>query len=185
MRQAWIGAAALLLWPRLTHTRRVRAATDGRNHRWALGLGVVVWLPSIAELFVHHPNNLTQIVRWATSGTGDPIGFTEGATYLNLIAPAPGGFRRSTEDLLVDGTGPATVLGIGLVLLLAVIAGALVWLALRRRRRTAEGPGAAPAESTDELSRRAGSAPISPEEKRLPMNRFSTIQRISSLVIRK
>ena len=115
-------AAALLLWPRLTHTRRVRAATDGRNHRWALGLGVVVWLPSIAELFVHHPNNLTQIVRWATSGTGDPIGFTEGATYLNLIAPAPGGFRRSTEDLLVDGTGPATVLGIGLVLLLAVIA---------------------------------------------------------------
>ena len=88
----------------------------------ALGLGVVVWLPSIAELFVHHPNNLTQIVRWATSGTGDPIGFTEGATYLNLIAPAPGGFRRSTEDLLVDGTGPATVLGVGLVLLLAVIA---------------------------------------------------------------
>lgn len=115
-------ATVVLLWPRIARTRRVRARHDTRAERWALGLGGLVWLPSIAELFVHHPNNLTQFVTWATSGTGDPIGFAKGATYLNLIAPGPGGFRRSTEDLLVDGTGPATVLGVLILLLLAAIA---------------------------------------------------------------
>ncbi len=110
-------AASLLLWPR----RRTPSRAVGRQHRWALGLGVAVWLPSIIELLVHHPNNLTQLIRWATSGTGTPIGFVAGAKHLNLIAPGPGGFRRSTQDLLVDGTGPATVLGLVLLLLLIAI----------------------------------------------------------------
>src|SRR5690606_18848965 len=68
-------AASLLLWPRLRGARRTPSRAVGRQHRWALGLGVAVWLPSIIELLVHHPNNLTQLIRWATSGTGTPIGF--------------------------------------------------------------------------------------------------------------
>ncbi|MDN5717383.1 MAG: hypothetical protein L0G89_09125, partial [Janibacter sp.] len=44
---------------------------------------VLVWLPSIAELLTHHPNNLTQIIRWATSGSGQPIGIVEGAKNLS------------------------------------------------------------------------------------------------------
>ena len=114
-------ASAVLLRPRLTRTRRVRAATERRSHRWAIGLGSLVWLPSVAELLTHQPNNLTQIVRWATSGTGEPIGMVEGAKNLSLIAPGPGGFRRYTEDLLVDSNGFATVLGVAVLLLLVAI----------------------------------------------------------------
>lgn len=114
-------AAGLLRWPRVSGQRPTTSRNRRLQHRWALGLGVLVWLPSLAELVLHQPNNLTQVIRWATSGTGDSIGLVEGATYLNLIAPGPGGFRRSTQDLLVDGTGPATVLGILVLLLLAAI----------------------------------------------------------------
>ena len=121
-------AAGLLLWPRLTRARRGlrrrprRRPGDRTAHRWALGLGVLVWLPSVVELVVHQPNNLSQLVRWATSGTGDPIGLAAGIGHLDLIAPGPGGFRRNSPDLLVDGGGFATVLGIGILVLLAVIA---------------------------------------------------------------
>lgn len=116
-----LSATGLLLWPRVTRARRRRTRRLGRSERWALGLGVAVWLPSCVELIVHQPNNLTQLVRWASSGTGNPIGVVEGATYLNLIAPGPGGFRRSTPDLLTDGTAPATALGVLLLLLLVAI----------------------------------------------------------------
>src|SRR5690606_32296278 len=57
--------------------RRVPPA-HRRSRRWATGLGVLVWLPSLLELFVHQPNNLRQLVRWATSGSGDPIGLVTG-----------------------------------------------------------------------------------------------------------
>lgn len=114
-------AAGVILWPRLTRTRRARTTSDTRSHRWALGLGALVWLPSLAELLTHQPNNLTQIIRWSTSGTGQPIGMVTGAKNLSLIAPGPGGFRRYTEDLLTDGSGLATVLGIVVLLLLVAI----------------------------------------------------------------
>lgn len=100
-------------------TREERART--RSHRWALGLGLLVWLPSIVELFVHNPNNIRQIVRWATSGTGDPIGFVAGLEHLSLLAPVPGGFRRYSEDLLTEGSTVATVIGAVLLLLLLAI----------------------------------------------------------------
>lgn len=115
-------ATGLVLRPRLTRTRRRRHPDDRPAHRWALGLGVLVWLPSIVELVVHQPNNLTQVVRWATSGTGDPIGLTAGIGHLDLIAPGPGGFRRNSPDLLTQGGELATVVGIGIIVLLAAIA---------------------------------------------------------------
>ncbi|QBF45817.1 hypothetical protein [Janibacter limosus] len=117
-----LAAAALLLWPRTTRgrrRRRVRAHTV--SHRWALGLGVLVWLPSLVELVVNQPNNLGQLIRWATSGTGTPIGVVNGAAHLSLIAPVPGGFRRYTEDLLVDGSGLATAVGVAMLVLLVAI----------------------------------------------------------------
>ena len=117
-----LAAAALLLWPRITRgrrPRRVRAHTV--SHRWAVGLGVLVWLPSLVELVVHHPNNLGQLIRWATSGTGTPIGVVDGAAHLSLIAPVPGGFRRYTEDLLVDGSGLAAAVGVAMLILLVAI----------------------------------------------------------------
>lgn len=101
--------------------RRRVARAHRRSRRWATGLGVLVWLPSLLELFVHQPNNLRQLVRWATSGTGDPIGLVTGLQHLSLLAPVPGGFRRYTQDLLTTGSSPGTALGIVALLLLAAI----------------------------------------------------------------
>lgn len=117
-------ATGLMLWPRITRIRtrrRRRVRADTLSHRWALALGLLVWLPSLVELLVHQPNNLSQLIRWATSGTGTPIGVVDGAAHLSLIAPAPGGFRRYTEDLLVDGSGVATAIGVVLLVLLIAI----------------------------------------------------------------
>lgn len=93
-----------------------------RSGRWALGLGVLVWLPSIVEVFVHNPNNIQQLVRWATSGTGDSIGLAAGLEHLSLLAPVPeGGFRPYTEDLLTEGSALGTGVGVLVLALLAVI----------------------------------------------------------------
>ncbi|WP_295791951.1 TPM domain-containing protein [uncultured Microbacterium sp.] len=73
----------------------------------------------------------------------------------NQPAPPPTPATQSGPAL-----GPIVLVG----LLLAAIAAALVWLALRRRHRTAEGPGAGPIESIDELSRRAGSALVATDD---------------------
>ena len=101
---------------------RRRAGRSRRlSHRWALGLGLLAWLPSLAELLVHQPNNLQQLVRWATSETGEPIGLVAGLEHLSLIAPAPGGFRRYTSDLLTTGSALGTVLGVVVLLLLVAI----------------------------------------------------------------
>jgi hypothetical protein len=65
-----------------------------RDLRRAALVTLVVWLPSLVELLVNRPNNLTQVVRWATSGTGTSIGLGGAFEHLSLLAPAPGGFRR-------------------------------------------------------------------------------------------
>lgn len=137
-----LGAAALLLEPKLSRHRpdqplvrlrrprhRGRAARPGpgeraRMHsgRWALGLGLLVWLPSAIEGLVHDPGNLRQVYRWATSGTGEPIGLVAGIEHLSLLAPLPGGgFRAYSEDLLTEGTAIGTALGVVVLLLLGVI----------------------------------------------------------------
>lgn len=93
-----------------------------RSGRWALGLGVLVWLPSIIEVFVHEPNNVQQLIRWATSGTGDSIGLAAGLQHLSLLAPVPGGgFRAYTDDLLTEGSTIGTVVGALVLVLLLVI----------------------------------------------------------------
>ncbi|WP_277451648.1 hypothetical protein [Janibacter sp. DB-40] len=101
---------------------RARATRAHRRSRgWAIGLGLLVWLPSLLELLVHQPNNLRQLVRWATSGSGDPIGVVAGIEHLSLLAPVPGGFRHYSQDLLTTGTPTGTALGIVVLLLLAAI----------------------------------------------------------------
>lgn len=137
-----LGAVALVLEPRLRRRGpseplvrlrrprlrgRIQAPSAGdrariRSGRWALGLGLLVWLPSIVEIFVHSPNNLRQLVRWATSGTGDPIGVVAGLEHLSLIAPVPGGgFRAYSDELLIEGTSLGTAVGVVVLLLLVVI----------------------------------------------------------------
>ncbi len=121
------GAAGILLWPRLRRTARLtgrprrRSRTLRRLHGWSIGFGLAAWLPVIAELFAHNPNNLQQLVKWATSGTGSPIGLGAGLQHLSLIAPTPGGFRRSSEELLTQGSTLGTAVGFLLLLLLATI----------------------------------------------------------------
>ncbi|MFJ4037774.1 TPM domain-containing protein [Microbacterium sp. NPDC090007] len=56
--------------------------------------------------------------------------------------------------------GPIVLVGA----LLAIIAGVLVWLAVRRRRRATTSAAANPAESIDDLSRRAGSALVATDD---------------------
>ncbi len=73
----------------------------------------------------------------------------------NQPAPPPTPATQSGPAL-----GPIVLVG----LLLAAIAAALVWLALRRRRRTTAGTGGDQAESIDELSRRAGSALVATDD---------------------
>lgn len=92
-----------------------------RSYRWAAGLGLLAWLPSIVELLVHQPNNLTQITRWALSGTGNPIGLTAALQHLSLLAPVPGGFRPLSDELLMTGGSVAPWVGGAVLLLLAVI----------------------------------------------------------------
>lgn len=123
-----LAAVAVSVWPPTDQPagprgrRRTRPdRAHRRSRRWAVGLGLVVWLPSLVELVVHQPNNLMQFLRWATSGTGDPIGVVAGMEHLSLLAPVPGGFRRYTQDLLTTGTGVATVLGVVVLLLLVAI----------------------------------------------------------------
>ena len=104
----------------LQHT--AHEAAQIRSGRWALGVGVLAWLPSIVEIFVHDPNNVQQLVRWATSGTGDSIGLAAGLEQLRLFAPvAGGGFRAYTEDLLTEGSTLGTVVGALVLLLLVAI----------------------------------------------------------------
>lgn len=75
-----------------------------------------------------------------------------------------GGNQPAPPPTPATQSGPALAPIVLVGLLLAVIAGALVWLALRRRRRTGQGPGAGPTESIDELSRRAGSALVATDD---------------------
>lgn len=109
------------------HRGRILHPTTGqqaqiRSGRWALGAGVLVWLPSIVEVFVHEPNNVQQVFRWATSDTGDSIGLAGGIEHVSLIAPVPGGgFRAYTDDLLTEGSTLGTVVGLLVLALLAVI----------------------------------------------------------------
>lgn len=127
-----LAAVALAVWPPPDmpgpadrRRRRRRAPRIGAAHRlsrrWAIGLGVLVWLPSLLELFVHQPNNVSQFLRWATSGSGDSIGVVAGLSHLSLLAPIPGGFRRYSPDLLTSGNAVSTMVGIVVLLLLVAI----------------------------------------------------------------
>lgn len=108
-------AAALVLWSR-------RRAAPRRPHLWwALGLGVLAWLPSLVELFVHRPNNLAQLVRWTQMGDRRPSGVPAAVDNLSLLAPVPGGFRRYSLHLFDQETTVATVVGAVVLLALLVI----------------------------------------------------------------
>lgn len=116
-----VGAAALLVRDRrVNRPRRTRARR--LSHRWAIGLAVLAWLPSVAELLLQRPNNLTQVWRYTTSGAGDSVGLAAGAQHLSLLAPFAGGFRHPSNDLLTQGSTAAMATGGVILLLLAAIA---------------------------------------------------------------
>lgn len=121
------GALALVVAVILLVRRRARggrraAPAHRRSLRRALGLTLLVWLPSLVEVVVHDPDNPSQVARWATSSTGESIGLPAAAQHLSLLAPLPGGLRRASDDLLLGGSGLAAAVGAGLLVLLAVIA---------------------------------------------------------------
>ncbi len=118
-----VAVVAMLGPGRITSPRPRRRAR--RDHRLALLLGLLVWLPSIVELLVHRPNNLVQLVRWLTAGSGsqeqDPIGPAAALEHLSLLAPVPGGFQRYRLFILEETNTTAVVVG-GVVLALLLLA---------------------------------------------------------------
>lgn len=115
------GTGLLLVMRGRSPRRRRRTRATRRLHRSALGLGVLIWLPSIVELLVHQPNNLTQVIKWSASDTGNPIGIVAALEHLSLLAPLPGGYRRYSAELLSQGNTFAMVVGIAVVVVLALI----------------------------------------------------------------
>ncbi|WP_157074531.1 hypothetical protein [Janibacter corallicola] len=125
---AVVAVVAVLGPGRLTSPRAARRVR--RDHRLALLLGLLVWLPSIVELLVHRPNNLIQLVRWLASGSGsqaqDPIGPAAALQHLSLLAPVPGGFQRYRLSLLDETSTTAVV--VGCVVLALLLLASVGWL---------------------------------------------------------
>lgn len=103
--------------PRRRPTREARS-----SYRWAGGLTVLAWLPSLLETLVHSPNNVVQVTRWALAGEGDSIGAGGALQHLGLLAPFPGGFRTLSVDLLLGGGRLAPFVGAALLAVLAIVA---------------------------------------------------------------
>ena len=63
------------------HARRASAAARRatlRSVAWGAGIGVVLWLPPVADQFTEEPGNLRQLVDHFGSPPETPLGFSEG-----------------------------------------------------------------------------------------------------------
>ena len=63
------------------HARRASAAVRraiARSVAWGVGIGVVLWLPPVADQFTEEPGNLRQLVDHFGSPPETPLGFSEG-----------------------------------------------------------------------------------------------------------
>jgi hypothetical protein len=60
------------------------ASTDGTSASllWAVGIGVVLWLPPLVDQAIHQPGNIRMLERHFTNPTEDPIGVRNGLRLL-------------------------------------------------------------------------------------------------------
>lgn len=119
------------IWP-LPGWRPLRRPGTARPGRRAIVVLALCWLPVVVETLRFDPDNLAQLMRYATSDRqGDGIGWGTAASLVTgELAPIPGGFSALTQDNgpLYHGTSAlAQVLGVCLV-------GALLFIAVQWRR---------------------------------------------------
>ena len=111
------------------------------HHGLTTGALLLAWLPSLLELFVVHPNNLTLLARYAT-GSDAPVpnsphavGIADGARFVvGHLSPTSIG---TSGTQLSDGAHWSTVAAGGVVVILLICAG----FDGRRRVGTAAGRG--------------------------------------------
>lgn len=115
-----VGRTGALLG-RIPHRRAISWGVPGRSTLLATLVGIVLWLPSLCELFVRNPNNLEILWSWVTTrppASSDPL---VGIRQLALLAPVPGGFRGYSSDLVIRDGGRLWVLGAAILLALAIV----------------------------------------------------------------
>lgn len=121
---AWVLAAAI--W----RATRARPA-DLRPHWWALGVGVVLWVPPVVDQLRGDPGNLGQIWRALTGGGDGEVVGTDGLAELARVVGVPLAGLRPNGDLVrvLPDAGP-----LDLVLLAVpwLVLGGLAVLAKRR-----------------------------------------------------
>ena len=118
-----------LRWRRGTATAGVRAST-----LWAVGVGVLLWLPPLVDQAIHDPGNIRMLERHFTNPTEAPIGVRNGLKLLLRhldIGPAMVG--RWTGGFVDAAFSTTRSIVPGAVLLLAWFGA--VWLAWRLRHR--------------------------------------------------
>ncbi|WP_265446769.1 hypothetical protein [Flexivirga meconopsidis] len=87
----------------------------------ATGVLVLVWLPSLVELWQHDPNNLEQLASYATSGGGAHIGKLDiSGAVLSGLMPIPGVYAFARAVAMPSPTTAS--LALGAVFALAVVA---------------------------------------------------------------
>lgn len=118
-------------WP-LTGWRRDTAPRRHRQFAAAAGLALVLWLPSMIELFVDHPNNLHQFLSYlGADPKTPPIGLQNSGP---LVLDLAGGMRHSSHRALGIYFGhPPQSLSIAIVLGLTAALGILVLPVLGRQ----------------------------------------------------
>lgn len=122
---ACLGALALAATVR--HQIRRRRSLDDGGTRWAwagwaggsVGLGALLWLPTIWQQITTEPGNLTLVRRQISDGTKEYLGLGEGfATLLRELDPG----RLASGDIGVAAATGSPVPGAVLVLLWALSA---------------------------------------------------------------
>jgi hypothetical protein len=122
--------AAVSLW-------RWRTGDRGalRSLKWAVGVGVVLWLPPLVDQVVHSPGNIRMLQRHFMNPVEEPIGIRQGiAVLLRHLDVTQVLFGDGGAGGFVDAAyRPDRSVVPGVVLMVLWIAAALVSLSLRHR----------------------------------------------------
>ncbi|MBO1766592.1 hypothetical protein [Allobranchiibius sp. GilTou38] len=114
-------------WP-LRGWRRENAVHHYREFAAAAGLALLLWLPSLIELFIDRPNNLQQFVRYlGADSTSPPIGLQSSGPFVLDLA---GGMQHAHQRALHIAFGDPQSFSAGLLLGVLIAVGVLVvpWL---------------------------------------------------------
>ena len=127
-------------WP-LRGWRRDAAERHHRQFAAAAGLAVVLWLPSLIELFIDRPNNLQQVIRYLDAdSTAPPIGVRTSGPFVLDLAGGMQHTHREALDIAFGHPHPLTAgLLIGLVIAIAIVV--VPWLGRRWDPRRARALG--------------------------------------------